>query len=282
MSSTQASDHAVADRPRHATHEAHPGTLEGRRAALALVAAAQFMSVLDASIITVALPSIQIDLKPQHVGALLARQRVRAHVRWLPAARRAARRSPRAAPGSRAGMGAVRSTDALGWEWVFFVNVPGTLAGAIAAPTLLPEAKLPRTSYDIAGGVTVTAGLALLVYALVQTESNGWGSPRTLSLLAGAALLLALFAAIEARVAHPLVRLGFLRNATVSYANATGALFGASVLVPLFFFSTLYLQRVLGYGPEAAGLAYLPMAVTSFGARPSHGGSCPGRAPGRC
>ena len=73
-------------------------------------------------------------------------------------------------------------TDALGWEWIFFINVPVTLVGAVAAPALLPEAKLPRTSYDIAGGLTVTAGLALLVYALVETESNGWGSTTSLAL----------------------------------------------------------------------------------------------------
>jgi sugar phosphate permease len=106
--------------------------------------------------------------------------------------------------------------------------------------------------------------LALLVYALVETESNGWDSALTLSLIGGAVALLALFVAIEMRVSHPLVRLGFFRNRAVSYANATGVMFGASVLVPLFFFSTLYLQRVLGYSPRAAGLAYLPMAVTSF------------------
>jgi len=134
----------------------------------------------------------------------------------------------------------------------------------VAAPAVLPETKLPRTSYDIAGGLTVTAGLALLVYALVETESNGWGSTTTLALGAGAFCLLALFVAIEARVAHPLVRLGFFRNAPISYANAAGVMFGASVLVPLFFFSTLYLQRILGYSAREAGLAYLPMAVASF------------------
>jgi predicted MFS family arabinose efflux permease len=155
-------------------------------------------------------------------------------------------------------------TDAVGWEWIFFINVPVTLVGVLATPALLPEAKLPRTSYDIAGGLTVTAGLALLVYALVETESNGWLSATTLALIAGSGVLIAAFVAIEARVEHPLVRLGFFRERSVSYANAAGLLFGASVLTPLFFFSTLYLQRVLGYSAQEAGLAYVPMAVASI------------------
>jgi MFS family permease len=286
MSGRQASGDVVVDRPIRATHEAHGGTLEGRRGALALVAAAQFMSVLDASIITVALPSIQTDLALSmstlswvinayvltfggflllagRLADLAGRRRV-LMLGWgvfgaaslaaglsvsggaLTAARAvqglgAALMVPAAlallttmfsgsslatafgvwgaASGGAGAVGVLLGgvlTDALGWEWVFFVNVPVTLIGAAAAPALLPEAKLPRTSYDIAGGLAVTAGLALLVYALVQTESNGWGSALTLSLIGGAVALLALFVAIEARVSHPLVRLGFFRSATVS------------------------------------------------------------------
>jgi len=332
------SNNAVADRNRRltaqATNGADDGKLEGRRAALALLAAAQFMSVLDASIITVALPSIQSDLSLSMsalswvvnaylltfggflllAGRLadLSGRRLVLMLGWglfgagsLAAGLSgsgAALIAARAVQGLGAalmvpaalallttlfsgrslatafgvwgavsgGAGAVgvllggALTDAVGWEWVFFINIPVTLVGALAAPAVLPEARLPRTSYDIAGGLTVTAGLTLLVYALIETDSNGWGSTTTLALVAGAFALIALFVAIEARVEHPLVRLGFFRNAPVSYANAAGFMFGASVLVPLFFFSTLYLQRVLGYSPQEAGLAYLPMAVTSF------------------
>lgn len=310
-------------------------TLVGRRAALGLLAAAQFMSVLDATIVTVALPSIQTDLA---LGASALSWVVNAYVLtfggFLLLAGRLADLSGRrrvliagwaifggaslaaglsgseqALIAARAGQGlgaalmvpaalalvttmfsgralaaafglwgavgggagAVGAllggalTDAVGWEWIFFINVPVALAGAAAAPVLLPEARLPRTSYDVAGGLAVTGGLTLLVYALVETDSNGWRSATTLGLLGAAAGLLALFVAIEARVAHPLVRLGFFGNAPVAYANVAAALYGASVLVPLFFFSTLYLQRILGYGAADAGLAYLPLCAASFG-----------------
>ena len=338
MSSSQVSRDAAGERngrrSEQATHEAGKRSLEGRRAALALLAAAQFMSVLDATVITVALPSIQSDLSLSMselswvinayvltfggflllAGRLadLSGRRLVLVLGWglfggaslvaglagsgatligaravqglgaalmVPAALALlttifSGRSLAAAFGVwgavSGGAGAVgvllggALTDAAGWEWVFFINVPVAVVGAVAAPAVLPEAKLPRTSYDIAGGLTITAGLTVLVYALVETESNAWGSTTTLTLLAGALCLVALFVAIEARVEHPLVRLAFFRNAPVSYANAAGVMFGASVLVPLFFFSTLYLQRVLDYSPQVAGLAYLPMAVASL------------------
>ena len=103
---------------------------------------------------------------------------------------------------------------AVGSEWVFFINVPVTIVGAAAAPAVLPEAKLPRTSYDVAGGLAVTAALTLSVCALVETESNAWGSPATLAPIAGALCLVAVFIAIEARVRRPLVRLGLLPQPT--------------------------------------------------------------------
>jgi hypothetical protein len=164
----------------------------------------------------------------------------------------------------------------------YILSLQATLVGVLAAPALLPEAKLPRTSYAIAGGLTITAGLALLVYALVETESNGWLSATTLALIAGSGVLVALFVAIEARVEHPLVRLGFFRDRAVSYANAAGLLFGASVLTPLFFFSSLYLQRVLGYSAQEAGLAYVPMPSPRSSVPPSRRGSCRAPARGRC
>ena len=152
-------------------------------------------------------------------------------------------------------------TEYLGWEWVLWVNVPIALVAASLAPRLLKESRdETASSFDVPGAVSVTAGLAVLVYALVDAESAGWGSTQTLVLLPVALVLLATFIVIESRTSHPLMPFSIFRLRTLRGANVAGLLVGMS-LFSMFFFISLYLQQVLGYEPLKAGLAYLPLSI---------------------
>ena len=154
-------------------------------------------------------------------------------------------------------------TDGLGWEWVLWVNVPIGIAAAAIAPTLLAETRAEgsRRAFDVAGALSVTAGLSVMVYALVDATDAGWGSTQTIGLLALAAVLLAAFVAIELRSPQPLVPFRIFRIRTLTGANVVGILIGAS-LFSMFFFISLYMQQVLGYSAIHAGLSYLPLALT--------------------
>jgi EmrB/QacA subfamily drug resistance transporter len=154
-------------------------------------------------------------------------------------------------------------TDGLGWEWVLWVNVPVALIALALTPGLIPESRSESTTrhFDAAGAVTVTAGLSLLAYALLDASSAGWGSTKIVTLLAVAAVLLAAFVVIELRSRAPLVPFGIFRLRTLSGANVVGLLLGAS-LFSMFFFISLYMQQVLGYSPLHTGVSYLPLAVT--------------------
>jgi EmrB/QacA subfamily drug resistance transporter len=153
-------------------------------------------------------------------------------------------------------------TDGLGWEWVMWVNVPVALVVLALTPGLIPESRSESQTrtFDIAGAVTVTAGLSLLVYAIVDAESAGWGSTQTIVLLAAAIALLGVFTAIELRSQAPLVPFSIFRKRTLTGANVVGLMVGGS-LFAMFFFITLYMQQVLGYSPIKAGLSYLPLSV---------------------
>jgi EmrB/QacA subfamily drug resistance transporter len=152
-------------------------------------------------------------------------------------------------------------TEYLGWEAVLLVNVPIALIAAGLAPRLLLESRHPTaTSFDIPGAVSVTAGLALLVYGLVNTVDAGWGSGETLAILAAAVALLVVFVTIESRAEHPLMPFSIFRLRTLSGANIVGLLVGMS-LFSMFFFISLYVQQILGYEPLKAGLAYLPLSI---------------------
>ncbi|HEY4450099.1 MAG TPA: MFS transporter [Solirubrobacteraceae bacterium] len=153
-------------------------------------------------------------------------------------------------------------TSGLSWRWVLFVNVPIGLAAATLAPRLLLESRTEddTTGFDIPGAVTVTAGLALLVYSVVDAVNVGWGATGTLLRLAGSAILLAAFVVIERRQRHPLLPFSIFRLRTLRGANIVGLLIGMS-LFSMFFFISLYLQEVLHFSPIKAGLAYLPLAV---------------------
>jgi EmrB/QacA subfamily drug resistance transporter len=154
-------------------------------------------------------------------------------------------------------------TSGLSWRWVLFVNVPIGVLAASLAPSVLVESKLEdeQRSFDFAGAVTVTAGLSLLVYALVDAVNVGWGSAATLVKLASAALLLLAFVVIEHRERWPLMPFSIFRLRTLRGANIVGLLVGMS-LFSMFFFISLYLQTVLGFSPIKTGLSYLPLAVT--------------------
>jgi len=321
--------------------------------ALALLAAAQFVVVLDASIVNVALPSIGRELEFSQdnlswvvnaytltfggflllggrMADLLGRRRMfisglvlfaaaslagglaQSDV-WLIAARAvqglgAALLSPAALSlvttlfaegaernkalgvwGAVAGSGGAAGvllggmlTEWAGWEWVLYVNVPIGLAAAALSPRLLPESRNEGARhFDVAGAITVTAGLSLLVYTLVDANQAGWGSGQTLLLLAVAAALIVGFVAIERRTRAPLVPFpGIFRMRSITGINVT-ALLIAMALFSMFFFISLYMQQVLGYDPLEAGVAYLPLAggiivsagiasqlVTRFGVKP--------------
>jgi predicted MFS family arabinose efflux permease len=145
---------------------------------------------------------------------------------------------------------------------VLFVNVPIGLAAAFLSPRLLPESRNDgERHFDFAGAVTVTAGLSLLVYSLVNANQAGWGSTETLVLFAIAAVLLISFVAIERTTKAPLVPFpGIFRVRTIRGINITGLLI-AMALFSMFFFISLYMQQVLGYDALEAGIAYLPLAV---------------------
>jgi EmrB/QacA subfamily drug resistance transporter len=151
-------------------------------------------------------------------------------------------------------------TELLSWEWIFFVNVPVGIAAGLLSLRFVPESRAPDRpeSFDIAGAVSVTAGLIVLVYAIVKAESFGWGSARTLGLLAAAFALLAAFVVIEKRSHSPLIRLGIFRIRSLTIANLVLLAIGAGLFAN-FFFASLYVQQILGYTPIEAGLAFLPV-----------------------
>jgi EmrB/QacA subfamily drug resistance transporter len=153
-------------------------------------------------------------------------------------------------------------TSGLGWRSVLFVNVPIGIAAILITPRLVDESRgqVARRSFDLPGAATVTAGLSALVYALVRASTVGWGSVQTIGVLAAAAVLLVAFVAIERRSEAPLVPFTFFRNLNASAANATMLAVGAAALA-LFYFLSLYMQRVLGYSAITTGLAQLPIGV---------------------
>lgn len=308
-----------------------PTSSERKGLVLALLAAAQFVVVLDASIVNVALPSIGRDLQLDQdslswvvnsyvlifggflllggrIADLLGRRRIfvagllvfcaasllggfSQTEGQLIAARvfqglGAALLSPAALAiltttfaegaernkalgvwGAVAGSGGAVGvllggvlTESLGWEWVLFVNVPITALAAFGAMRVLGESRdTTASSFDIFGAVTVTAGLSLLVYTIVDANDSGWGSTKIISLTIVSAVLIAAFIAIERVQRQPLLPFRIFRNRTLTGANLVGV-FVAMSLFSMFFFISLYMQQVLGYSALEAGLAYLPLA----------------------
>jgi EmrB/QacA subfamily drug resistance transporter len=303
--------------------------------ALALLAAVQFMVVLDIAVVNVALPSIQEDLgfsqeNLQWVMSayalvfggllllggrsadLLGRRRVflagvvvftlaslMAGLAWSESSLIGARAlqglgaaiiSPAALSilsttfqegrernialgvwGAVGGFGAAAGvlmggvlTDALSWEWIFFVNVPVGAAAFVLAPVLLTESRDARvTKFDAWGAVLVTGGLSSLVYAITQAGQDGWLAGRTLAFFGAAVAMLVGFVAWELRQSEPLMRFGIFRIRTVAGANVAGFILGTAMF-SMFLMLTLYMQQVLHYSAMTTGVAYLAVAGTAI------------------
>jgi len=154
-------------------------------------------------------------------------------------------------------------TEWLGWASVLYVNVPIGLAVASLAPRVLPtgdRGTVDSGKFDVAGAMTITAGIGAGIYAVVDADDAGWGSMQTLCLLAAAASLLAMFVIIEKRAKNPLVPLGVFADRGFTVANGVAVL-NTMAMFPTFFLLTLYLQAVLGFTPLQAGLGFLPLSL---------------------
>src|SRR5262245_10433010 len=155
-------------------------------------------------------------------------------------------------------------TDALSWEWIFFVNVPIGLLALVLTPFLLNESRDASVkSFDVPGAVLVTAGLSSFVYAITQAGQDGWLAGRTLGFFAASLALLAAFVAWERRHPEPLMRLGIFQIRTVAGANVAGFIMGTAMF-SMFLLLTLYMQQVLGYSAMKTGIAYLAVAGTAI------------------
>jgi EmrB/QacA subfamily drug resistance transporter len=155
-------------------------------------------------------------------------------------------------------------TTTLEWRWVFDINVPIGVAVSLLSIKYISRSTTRRTgsheSLDILGGVSITAGLMLLVYSLSSAQDTGIGSPQTLELLLLSGIVLAAFLLIEYRSKGPLMPLGFLRRSSIFGANAVG-LIQVAAFVAMIFILTNYFQQVLGYSALSAGVAFAPMGV---------------------
>jgi EmrB/QacA subfamily drug resistance transporter len=154
-------------------------------------------------------------------------------------------------------------TDELSWRWILFVNVPiGVLLFAAASAALKESRGQIRTigALDIPGTITVTGGLAVLVYGIVSTNQHAWGSARTLVTLAIAVVLLGAFVAIERYTPQPLVPLRIFKMRALSSANGVAVAVGA-LMFSLFFFLSLYMQDVLHFSALKTGFAFVPGAL---------------------
>jgi EmrB/QacA subfamily drug resistance transporter len=153
-------------------------------------------------------------------------------------------------------------TEAAGWHWIFFVNLPIGLATALLARRLVEhdDGIGLGQGADVPGAALVTSALMLGVYTILEAGNYGWGSLHTLGLGAVALVLLAIFIARQARIPAPLMPLRLFRSRNVAGANAVQALFVAG-MYGMFFLGAIYLQRVLGYDALEVGLAFLPVTV---------------------
>jgi EmrB/QacA subfamily drug resistance transporter len=155
-------------------------------------------------------------------------------------------------------------TDALSWEWIFFVNVPVAALALVLAPVLLRESRdLTARSFDAPGAVLVTGGLVALVFGITQAHDYGWLSAETIGIFVGSAVLLGAFLVWEARAAEPLMPFSIFRLRTLTGANVAGFILGTAVFA-MFLMLTLYMQQVLGYSAMKTGIAYLAVAGTAI------------------
>jgi EmrB/QacA subfamily drug resistance transporter len=155
-------------------------------------------------------------------------------------------------------------TEYLGWEWIFFVNIPVGVACLALCPFVVHESRLETDvrHYDAAGAVTITSSLILLVFAVSKAPEVGWASGRTIGLLVGSAVLAAAFLVIEAHATQPLMPLSIFRVRVLAGANAVGFLLGGAIFGS-FFLLTQYMQLILGYSALKTGIGFLATAGTS-------------------
>jgi EmrB/QacA subfamily drug resistance transporter len=152
-------------------------------------------------------------------------------------------------------------TEVLSWRWAFFINVAVAAAVLAVGPVVLTESRpARRPRMDVPGAVTVTLALLAVVYGLTRAGETSWGSPTCYLSLVTAAGLFAVFAAIEGRVSQPLVPLQVLARRNVGWGNVAGLLAFATE-TSVVFLLTLYLQKVLGFSPLAAGLSFAVLGV---------------------
>ncbi len=170
--------------------------------------------------------------------------------------------------------------DSVGWEWVFFINVPVGIAMIALTYAKLRESRDPNaTRVDWAGLATFSSALFLLVFGLLRGNEEGWGSTFIVSLLGAAAALLVAFVVIESRVKEPMLPLGLFRKPAFTGVQLAALGVSASMFA-LFLYVTFYLQNHLGHSPLEAGLIYLPFTVVSFFVAAA-GGALLGRVPAR-
>jgi EmrB/QacA subfamily drug resistance transporter len=162
-------------------------------------------------------------------------------------------------------------TEGLGWEWIFFVNVPiGLIAMALSERKIVNVYAKDAEPIDVPGLVTFSSALFLLIFGLIRGNPEGWGSPVILACLLGAAALFALFLAIELRSAHPMLDLKLFRKPAFIGVSAVAFALSAGMFA-MFLYITIYLQGVLDYEPLEAGLRFLPATLLGFFASPISG-----------
>ncbi len=155
-------------------------------------------------------------------------------------------------------------TSGIGWEWIFFVNVPIGVGAVFLTLARVSDSRDPNaTGVDWPGLVTFSGSLFLLVYALVQGNQKGWGSTEIVSFLIGAAILMVLFVIVELRQRQPMLDLSLFRRPAFSGASIVAFTLSSSFFA-MFLYLTLYIQDVLGYTPLQAGLRFLPSTLLSF------------------
>ena len=166
-----------------------------------------------------------------------------------------------AAIGLVAGGGLV---SGLSWRWAFFINLPIGTFSAVAVLRLIPETRDETgRGFDLAGAVSVTVGLAALVFGLVSANQRGWLSATTVGVFLAAALLIAVFVSLQVGGSHPLVPPRLFRSRNLVAANLDMLLVGAGVFA-MFFFLTLYMQQVLHYSAVRTGVGYLAVTASSI------------------
>jgi EmrB/QacA subfamily drug resistance transporter len=162
-------------------------------------------------------------------------------------------------------------TSGIGWEWIFFVNVPIGIVAVFIAFTKVEDSRDPNaTGVDWPGLLTFSASLFLLVYSLVQGNEKGWGSTEIVAFLSAAVLLMVAFVLVEHLQSRPMLDLSLFRRPAFTGASIVAFCLSGSFFA-MFLYLTLYIQDVLGYSPFQAGLRFLPTTLLSFIVAPISG-----------